>query len=383
MRHLLAKFLTTSILGVAIVAPAYADKAKEIKIGIAGPHSGAYAAFGEQLWRGTKKAADDINKAGGIDGIKIKLVKADDACEPKQAVSVANRLVDLDKVQAVVGHFCSSSTIPSSNVYDEAGVLMITPASTNPKVTERKMQTILRTCGRDDQQGVVAANYIVNQLKAKKVVVVHDKDTYGRGLADAMMAQLHKLGKKEVLYEGLTRGEKDFNALVTKIKSTKADVVYFGGLHTEAGPLLRQMREQGLKAKFVSGDGIASTDFVTTAGGNKFVDGAFMTFGADPRKLPYGKKVVEEFRKEKYEPESYTLYAYATIQAIAAAVKGTGGKTDGVALAKWLKAHTVPTVMGEKAWDDKGDLKVSDYVMYKWSPNGKYSEVSALSGKKI
>jgi len=379
MKAFIKKFSVAAATLVMVAAGTFSTGAsaksnKEIRIGVAGPHSGANAAFGEQLWKGAKKAADDINKAGGINGMKIKLIKADDACEPKQAVSVANRLIDLDKVHAVLGHFCSSSTIPASGIYDEAGILMITPASTNPKITERKMETILRTCGRDDQQGLVAANFIVKKMKAKKVVVIHDKDTYGRGLADAMRAQLKKLGVTEVLYEGLTRGEKDFNALVTKIKSKKADVVYFGGLHTEAGPLVRQMREQGLKAAFVSGDGIVSNDFIINAGGNKFVAGVYMTFGADPRKIGAGKKVVDEFRKEKYEPEGYTLYAYATLQSIAQAIKATG-KTDGVILAKWLKSNKVSTVMGSKAWDKKGDLKTSDYVMYKWDTKGNYGEV--------
>lgn len=347
----------------------------EIKIGIAGPHTGPNAAFGEQLWKGAERAAADINKAGGINGKKLVLVKADDACEPKQAVAVANRLVDKDKVSAVVGHFCSSSTIPASEIYDEADVLMMTPASTNPMVTERKMPTIMRTCGRDDQQGVVAAEFIVNSLKAKKVAVLHDKDTYGRGLADAMKAHMKTLGVTEVLYEGLTRGEKDFNALVTKIKAAKAEAVYFGGLHTEAGPLVRQMREQGLKAHFISGDGIVSENFVTAAGGNKYASGVFMTFGADPRKIPTGKKVVDNFRKGGYEPEGYTLYSYATLQIIAEALKATN-KTSGADLAKWLKSNRVQTVMGTKSWDQKGDLKKSDYVMNMWNQKGKYAEYS-------
>lgn len=367
-------FLSGFLFGT--VAPLAASSGDEIRIGVAGPHTGAYAAFGEQLWRGTSKAAEDINAGGGIKGKKIVLVKGDDACEPKQAVAVANRLADRDQVAAVVGHFCSSSTLPASDIYDEAGILMMTPASTNPTVTDRGLPAVMRVCGRDDQQGVVAAEFIVNKLHAKNVVVIHDKDTYGRGLADAMKDHMRKLGTKEVLYEGLTRGEKDFNALVTKIKSRKADVVYFGGLHSEAGPLIRQMREQGLSAYFISGDGVVSNDFVKSAGGNEFVEGVYMTFGADPRKMPEGKAVVEAFRKEGYEPEGYTLYAYATLQAIAAALNATG-ETDGVVLADWLKSNAVDTVLGKKAWDKKGDLKISDYIMYVWGNNGKYREAGA------
>jgi branched-chain amino acid transport system substrate-binding protein len=309
-----------------------------------------------------------------VNGKKLELVKSDDACEPKQAVAVANRAVESDKVVGVVGHFCSSSTMPASEIYADADVLTITPASTNPQVTERGLPTMFRMCGRDDQQGIVAGDYIVKKLGAKRVAVIHDKDTYGQGLADATRAQLRKLGQNEVLYEGLTRGEKDFNALVTKIRSLNAEVVYFGGLHTEAGPLVRQMREQGVNATFISGDGIVSEDFATAAGGNRFVNGVLMTFGADPRKNDAGKAVIEKFRAANYEPEGYTLYSYASVQVLAAALKGAGS-TSGEKMGAWLKANKVDTVMGPKSFDAKGDLTVSDYVMYGWDEQGKYAEV--------
>ncbi|HIJ84884.1 MAG: amino acid/amide ABC transporter substrate-binding protein, HAAT family [Magnetococcales bacterium] len=358
---------------IALLAPP-AMAEETIPIGVAGPLTGAYAAFGEQLWRGAEQAAKDINAAGGVNGKKIELFKGDDACEPKQARAVASQLTDRHGVKAVIGHFCSSSTIPASDVYAEAGILHITPASTNPMVTERRITTLFRTCGRDNQQGSVGADFVVNKLKAKAIAVIHDKDTYGQGLADSMRAELHRMGKKEVLYEGLTRGEKDFNALVTKLKSVNADAVYFGGLHNEAGPLVRQMKEQGLKATLISGDGIVSEEFVVAAGGPTFAEGVHMTFGRDPRKIKEGQEVVEQLRKTGYEPEGYTLYAYATMQIIAAAITATRS-TDGATLAKWLHTNDVPTVMGSKGWDAKGDLKVSDYVMYRWNAKGSYAEV--------
>ena len=347
----------------------------DVKIGVAGPMTGANAAFGEQYMKGAQAAADAINKAGGINGEQIKLVAGDDACEPKQAVAVANRLVDQDKVIGVVGHFCSSNTIPASDVYADAGVIMITPGSTNPQVTERKLDAVFRMCGRDDQQGIVAGDYIGDVLKGKKVAVINDKDTYGKGLADATSAQLTKRGVKPILEEGLTRGEKDFSALVTKIRSLGADVVYFGGLHPEAGPLVRQLREAGLKdVKFMSDDGVVTDELVATAGGPQYVDGVYMTFGADPRLLPDSKAVVEQFRKAGTEPEGYTLYAYASVQALADAFNGAKSN-KGEDAAKWLKAHPVETVMGKKEWDAKGDLKVSDYVVYQWDKDGKYHQL--------
>ncbi|VVN81710.1 branched-chain amino acid ABC transporter substrate-binding protein [Pseudomonas fluorescens] len=355
-------------LGVSAFAQA------DVKIGVAGPMTGANAAFGEQYMKGAQAAADAVNAAGGVNGEKIVLVKGDDACEPKQAVTVAKDLTN-QKVVGVVGHFCSSSTIPASEIYDEAGIIAITPGSTNPAVTERGLSAMFRMCGRDDQQGIVAGDYIVDVLKGKKVVVLHDKDTYGQGLADATKAQLEKRGVKPVLYEGLTRGEKDFSTIVTKIRGAGADVVYFGGLHPEAGPLVRQLREQGLKdVKFMSDDGIVTDELVTTAGGPQFVDGVLMTFGADPRMLPESKTVVDEFRKKGTEPEGYTLYAYASVQTLAAAFNGAKSNS-GEKAAEWLKKNPVKTVMGEKTWDAKGDLKVSDYVVYQWDKDGKYHQL--------
>lgn len=362
-----------TLISLAVAGATFAAQA-DVTIGVAGPHTGAYAAFGAQLWNGAEKAAKDINAKGGINGEMIKLVKADDACEPKQAVAVANRLVDSDGAVAVVGHFCSSSSIPASSIYEEGGVLMVTPASTNPTLTDRGLPNVFRVCGRDDQQGDVAASYIVGDLGAKKVAIIHDKDTYGKGLADAMKATMNAYGLQEVLYEGLTRGEKDFNALVTKIRSVDADVVYFGGLHSEAGPLVRQMREQGLKATFISGDGIVSDEFVSVAGSPEYVDGVLMTFGADPTSYAAGKTVVDEFRAAGVEPEGYVMYSYAAMQVVAAALAANG--LDPEKSAEWLHSNEVPTVMGAKKFDDKGDLMVSDYVMYKWDAQGKYKMIN-------
>lgn len=361
----------TLLLGVS--ATAIADGKKEWVIGVGGPLTGAYAAFGEQLWRGAERAAQDINAAGGINGLKIRLVKGDDACEPKQAIAVANRLVDKDQVDAIIGHFCSSSTMPASEVYDDANTLNVTPASTNVMITDRKLPTVLRTCGRDDQQGTMAAEFIVKDLQAKRVAVIHDKDTYGQGLADAMRKHMKSLGVTELLYEGITRGEKDFNALVTKLKGLKVEAVYFGGLHSEAGPLVRQLREQGQNAAFISGDGIVSNDFVTVAGGPRFAQGVFMTFSPDARKIPDSKAVIESFRKEKYEPEGYTLYSYATLQAVAAAFAAENTR-DGAKLAAWLRKNKVKTIMGDRTWDEKGDLRSMNYVIYRWDQDGKYAE---------
>ncbi|HEX7929235.1 MAG TPA: branched-chain amino acid ABC transporter substrate-binding protein [bacterium] len=353
----------TAALAVALVA--CGSKSDNIKIGIAGPMTGSEAKFGEQLKKGAEMAVADINAAGGINGKKLELVPGDDACDPKQAQSVATKLVG-EKVSAVIGHFCSSSTIPASVVYSEANIIQITPASTNPQVTERKIATVFRTCGRDDQQGDVAGDFIA-KLKPKAVAIIHDKTTYGQGLADATKSRLNgKYKIKETLYEGINKGDKDFSSLITKMKGAKIDAIFFGGYHTEAGLMVRQAYDLGLKAKFVSGDALVTDEFATVVGKNQATAGVVMTFGADARKNPSAKAVVDKFKADKYDPEGYTLYSYAAVQSVAAAMKANNNSKDGKVLAAWLKANAVETVMGAKSWDEKGDLKVSDYVVYGW-----------------
>lgn len=373
MKHGFRQLLAATALAGTL--PLAAQAADVVKIGIAGPFTGANAAFGEQLWIGATGAADAINNNGGINGKQIALVKADDACEPKQAVAVANRLVDQDKVAAVVGHFCSSSTIPASEVYDDADILSMATGSTNPEVTERDLPTVTRICGRDDQQARVVADFLANELKVKRIAVIHDKDTYGRGVADATREEAKRLGVETVLYDGVTRGERDFNALVTKIKAANVDAVFFGGLYAEAGTLVRQVREQGLTVPYVSDDGIVDPAFVTAAGGKQFAEGVYMSFPADPRKLPSSKDIVAKLTQEGKKADGFVLYAYSAVQAVAAAIAATDS-TSGTDLADWLKENKVPTVLGDKEWDEKGDLTVPSYVMYQWDGDGNYAELA-------
>jgi branched-chain amino acid transport system substrate-binding protein len=236
-------------LGLTFVfALAFADGASaQIKLGVAGPITGGSATFGAQLKNGVEQAIEDINAAGGILGQKIQAPPfiGDDRADPKEGVSVANKFVG-DGVKFVIGHFNSGVTIPSSDVYQENGILMITPAATNPKVTERNMWNVFRTCGRDDQQGGIAGPIIAERFKGKRIAIVHDKTTYGQGLAEETRKSMNAKGLKEVLYEGVNVGDKDYSALVSKIKAARADLVYWGGLHDTGGLILRQLRDQGV-----------------------------------------------------------------------------------------------------------------------------------------
>src|SRR5499425_488405 len=355
-------------LGLALgLGLAFAENASaQIKLGVAGPITGGSAAFGAQLKNGVEQAVEDINAAGGILGQKIQVFVGDDRADPKEGVSVANKFVG-DGVKFVVGHFNSGVTIPSSEVYQENGMLVITPAATNPKVTERDMWNIFRTCGRDDQQGAVAGDYIAKHFQGKKIAILHDRTTYGQGLAEETKKTINSKGVQEVLYEGINKGDKDFSAIVSKIKASGADLVYWGGLHTEGGLLVRQMRDQGVNAPLMGGDGITSDEFATIGGPG--VEGTLMTYGPDPRKRPEAKAVVEKFRAKNFEPEAYTLYTYAALQIIKAAAEEAKSFDPKQVAEVMHSGRKFSTVIGELSYDQKGDITRLDYVMYVWKKN--------------
>ena len=346
-----------------MVSPFRARPTRRSRSASPAPSRDPNAAFGAQLKNGVEQAVEDINAAGGVNGQKLIVVVGDDVSDPKQGVSVANKFA-AEGVKMVVGHFNSGVSIPASQVYEEAGIVQITPASTNPQFTERKMWNTFRTCGRDDQQGLVAGSYLADKFKGKKVAVVHDKTPYGKGLADETQKAMNAKGLKEVVYEGVNPGEKDYSALVSKLKQAGVDVVYFGGLHTEAGLIIRQMRDQGLNAPMMSGDGIVSAEFVSIAGPG--ADGTLMTFSPDPRKNPNAKDAVAKFKAKNYDPEAYTLYSYAATQILADAAK-QAGSPDGKKMAAIMTAgKPFKTVIGDITYDKKGDITRPDYIMYVW-----------------
>ena len=359
------KVVLSGLAAVTSLALATAASA-QIKIGVAGPMTGPNAAFGAQLKNGAEMAAADINAKGGINGQKIELVIGDDQSDPKQGVSVANKFVG-DGIKFVVGHFNSGVTMPASTVYAENGILMITPSATNPQITERGLWNVFRTCGRDDQQGEVAGKHIAEHFKGKKIAIVHDKTTYGKGLADETKKTMNALGVQEVLYEGVNTGEKDFSALVTKIKAAGADLVYWGGLHTEGGLIVRQMRGQGVNAPLMGGDGITTDEFATVGGPG--VEGTLMTFPPDPQKRPEAAEVVKKFLEKSFKPESYTLYSYAALQIVADAANAVKAN-DAKKAAEHIKGKTFKTVIGDIGYNTKGDITRADYVIYTWKKVG-------------
>ncbi len=361
------KYLLASVAGVAAMAISGAAMA-EIAIGTVGPMTGQYATFGAQMKAGAEQAVADINAAGGVNGEMLVLEVGDDACDPKQAVAVANQLVGKN-VAFVAGHFCSGSSIPASQVYAEEGIIQITPASTNPKFTdERPGPGIYRVCGRDDQQGEVAGTTLASEFGDKNIAVIHDKTAYGKGLADATKAVMNAAGKQEALYEAFTAGEKDYTALVSKLKQNKIDILYVGGYHTEAGLMKRQMVDQGMETILVSGDALVTDEYWSITG--PAGAGTLMTFSPDPRKNSEAAPVVAALEASGQTAEGYALYTYAAIQTWAQAA-AEAGSTDYDAVVEKLNTGEFNTVMGELSFDEKGDVSLPGYVWYEWK-DGSY-----------
>ncbi|ACY17875.1 branched-chain amino acid ABC transporter substrate-binding protein [Haliangium ochraceum] len=344
------------------------DSGEPIVIAVAGPMTGQYASFGQQMAAGAKQAVADLNAKGGVLGRQLQLEVGDDACDPKQAVAVANQMVQQGAV-FVAGHWCSGSSIPANQVYDEEGIVSISPGSTSPKLTEEGGEMVFRVCGRDDQQGEVAAKFLMEQFPGKNIAVLHDKTAYGKGLADETRKNLQAGGLEPTLYEAYTAGEKDYTALVSKLKQNEIDVVYIGGYHTEAGLILRQMREQGMESVLMSGDALVTQEYWSITGDAGA--GTLMTFSPDPRKNENAAAVVEVFREQKIEPEGYVLYTYGAIQAWAAAAEAAG-KVDADAVVEKLHAMEFETVLGSIGFDDKGDVTAPGYVVYEWK-DGAYA----------
>lgn len=342
-------------------------ESNEIVIGTAGPMTGAYASFGEQFRQGAEKAVADINAAGGVLGLQLRLEVGDDACDPRQAVSVANDMAASGAV-FVAGHYCSGSSIPASDVYAESGVVQISPASTNPDYTDRGLPTAFRVCGRDDAQGPFAASYVAENFPDARIAIVDDRTTYGQGLADQFRTALNALGRTEVLNDTIVAGERDYGALVTKLRQADVDILYYGGYHTEAGLIIRQMRNQDVSATLVGGDALVTNEFWAITG--EAGEGTLMTFGPDPRLNAGNDELVEAFRASGYEPEAFTLYTYAAIQAWSQAAE-RAGTVDAVAVSAVLKSGVADTVLGDIGFTDKGDVEGPGYVFYVWR-NGEY-----------
>ena len=354
----------TLALGVASAAHAEGT----IRIGAAGPRTGPVAQYGDQVFTGVEAAVADINKAGGINGSKLELVYYDDACDPKQAVAVANKVVN-DGIRFVVGHVCSGATMSAVPIYDDEGIMMITPSATQPEVASEKRRLVFRTIGLDSMQGPVAAKYIVSKYKGKKIAVLHDKQQYGEGVATAVRDGAKAGGVDVAMFEGLNAGDKDFSALVTKLKRAEVEFVYFGGYHPEMGLLLRQSRQAGLNVQFMGPEGVGNNDVTAIAG--DAVEGMLATlpraFDTDPR----NKELVERIKAAGKDPSAtFVMPGYTAMQVMAEGMKQAGDTKDPAKVAEAIRAGTFDTPIGKVSFDNKGDLTSFDFAVYAWHKDG-------------
>jgi branched-chain amino acid transport system substrate-binding protein len=363
MRYAVALIALFALLG----AP---SAQAELTIAAVGPMTGQDATMGEQLRRALDAAVAALNEKGGLLGQPVKLLYKDDACDPKQGVALANQLAG-EKVVGVVGPMCSGVAIPVAKVLAEEGLVMVSPSATNPLLTEQGINTVFRVLGRDDQQGAAVGAYIAKHFGGKALAIIHDKTAYGHGLADEVQKGLAAAQLKPVIYDSINRGERDFSALISKLKQAKIEVVFYGGYHSEAGLLVRQIHDQKLPIQLIGGDGLTTSEFwsITGAAG----EGTLMAFNPDPRKNPAAKDAVARIRAAGFEPEGFTMQSYAAFEVLTAAI-ARAGKTDGAAIAAALRTGETSTVLGKIGFDAKGDVTNPRYAMYRWS-KGAYNEI--------
>ena len=365
---------------LAVFALYAAPASAEVKIGVGTGLTGPHAAMGAQMNNGVEQAVADLNAKGGILGEQIVVVPGDDRSDPKEAVSVAQKLIS-DDVKIVIGHLTSGATAATVKEYADAGVLMVTPSATSPAITEQGLWNVFRVIGRDDQQGEYAAEYILKNDKDKKIAIVHDKGSYGKPLADVVKTALNKGGVTEVLYDGINPGEKDYSALVSKLKNLNVDVVYFGGYYAEAGLITRQLRDQGSNIEIIGGDGLANAELGQIAG--EGVIGTKLTFTPDPANSPAAKPIVDALKAKNIDPSGFTLSSYAAIQVVAQAAEEAKSLEPKKIADVLHSGKTFSTVIGDVSYDSKGDLQKAGYVMYDWKKDndGKlvYTEISTDS----
>jgi branched-chain amino acid transport system substrate-binding protein len=340
-----------------------------IRIGAAGPMTGDQSKMGVDLRNSAELAVAEWNEKGGVLGKKIVLLSADDQADPKQAVSVANKLIN-QKAVAIVGHWNSSCSIPASKYYHDANIVMISPATTNPRLTLQGYKNVFRVCGTDDQQGKVAAEFVLKTIHPKKIAIIHDKTAYGQGLADYFKSAVGDR-VQVVYYGGIIQRDPDYKAVLTTIKQSNPDLYFFGGIYPEAGRLVRQAKEIGMNIPMMTGDGVFDPTFINIAG--KSAEGTYVTFGAEPAGLPSAKSFVNKYKSKYGEPGPYSIYAYDATNIILSAI-ATTKTTDGTKVADYISRTVFHGAFGDISFDQNGDVTKAPYVIWQVK-GGKFMEI--------
>ncbi len=359
------------------MAKAAAPAETVVKIGHVAPLTGAIAHLGKDNENGARMAIDEINAAGGIKAgdttYKLELVAEDDKADPKEGTIAAQKIVDSGAV-AVVGHLNSGTSIPASKIYADAGMTQISPSATNPKLTEQGFKTTFRVVANDNQQGAVLANYAASEMKAKTIAIVDDRTAYGQGLADVVEKVAKEKGLKVVAREFATDKTTDFNAILTKIRATKPDVVMYGGMDATAGPMAKQMKQLGIKAHLLAGDGVCSPEFIKLAGNAADILTCSMA-GEAVEKLAKGEEFKTKYKaKFGTDVQVYSPYSYDAVYVIADAIK-RAGKADRASITAAMPATNYAGLTGQIQFDEKGDIKNGAISMFKVK-NGKLEYLS-------
>ncbi len=340
-----------------------------IRIGAAGPMTGDQSKMGVDLRNSVELAVAEWNEKGGVLGKKIVLLPADDQADPKQAVSIANKLIN-QKAVALVGHWNSSCSIPASKYYQDANIVMISPATTNPQLTLQGFKNVFRVCGTDDQQGKVAAEFVLKTIRPKKIAIIHDKTAYGQGLADYFKRALGDR-VQVVYYGGIIQRDPDYKAVLTTIKQSNPELYFFGGIYPEAGRLVRQAKEIGMNIPMITGDGVYDPTFINIAGTS--AEGTYVTFGAEPAGLPSAKSFMEKYKAKYGDPGPYSIYAYDAANIILTAIAETRN-TDGSKVAEYISKTIFHGAFGDISFDKNGDVTKAPYVIWQVK-DGKFVEI--------
>jgi branched-chain amino acid transport system substrate-binding protein len=356
-------------VGVISIAALCAQAAwAEILIGVAGPMTGKNAWFGEQMERGAALAVADLNAAGGVLGQQVELVTVDDFCDPEQAVAAAKKLVS-DGVIFVVGHYCSGASIPASEIYEAAGVLMISPTSSNPVLTELGRANVFRVQPRDDTVGVVAGNYLADHWSGKKIAILHDNTTFGKGVAELTKKQLNRRGLTETIYQAYVPGQNNYGAEIVALQAADIAVAFIGGYHTEIGLMARAAHDRGYPVQLLAGLTLATEEFGLIGGPG--AEGTLFIDNPDARQNAEAAPVVERFRASGFEPEGSTLNDYGAVQVWAQAAE-KAGSLELTAMIASLRSHEFDTVLGPIGFDEKGDVTLQSPVLYVWHADGSH-----------
>ncbi len=343
---------------------------KIVKIALVCPLTGDDAAHGQGMKRGMEMAIADANEANRIPGYKLEMAAFDDRSDPKEAVTIANQIISDRLIAGVIGHLNSGCSIPASQVYAKRNLVMITPASTNPKLTLQGFKNVFRICGTDDVQGSFGANYVFDTLKINRVAIIHDKTAYGQGLAEEFMKQFVADSGTVVSFDGIDRGDKDFKALLTRIRGENPGLVFYGGLYAEAGLMSKQIKEVGMTISLFGGDGIFTNEYARIGGSATEGDFASMV-GMPPAKLPFAKEFLrryaERFPNEDMQPyDPYTYEAASLLTTTLGAVNLDQTKLiDELAKVKYLG------ILGETSFDAKGD-NLNKLISISRVSNGKF-----------